>query len=434
MCHVVILLFVHAVAQSPGNGISKSTYSCNDPLAAKAFLVKYFPVETPGDECTNDICTCSSTASAAEWEIQQGRVYVKESSSKGDGRRLQSPGNGFGLHCVNVSNHLTTGGLSTAEVEAHFSSKLGDMTKFDSFMDFSVSFYTTGLAQYAAAFDKDKVPYYTTSSQDENGNSYTSLIVQVAKSPMILELTSKKSLALGETRRAVHAAAHSERRISARAVAMIEELEQKNVLTGASMTPLSVNRAVSAATLAKLDDFYVTGMGTKKVSEDTDAATGYARKCYLWSGSTVDICFTNRDPSGTQGDWKVADFEKMLNTVHKNIIVGYPYCGVDKWEDNHYAIDSMSADTSTIISYINKNNVPHICETSSGSGSSGLHYAFDPTGWGIQLDLSFNSQPTDCNSVAQNSTRRLQGHSNPACEPGTCASGLLAHKSTNLIV
>merc|ERR1712023_185656 len=142
----ICLMFVLAGAQSPGNGISKSTYSCNHPIAAKKFLYKYFPVATPGDECTNDVCTCSATSSTPEWEIQQGRVYVKESSTAGDGRRLQAAGKGFGLHCVNVSNHLTTGGLSTAEVEAHFNVKLSDMSKFDSFMDYSVTFYTTGLA------------------------------------------------------------------------------------------------------------------------------------------------------------------------------------------------------------------------------------------------------------------------------------------------
>merc|ERR1711988_1561945 len=103
---------------------------------------------------------------------------------------------------------MGTGGLSTAEVEAHFNSKLGNMTKFDSFMDFSATFYTTGIEQYAAAFDKDSVPYYMTTWEDDRAQSYTSLIVQVAKSPMILELTSKQSLnsSLSETRRAVNVA------------------------------------------------------------------------------------------------------------------------------------------------------------------------------------------------------------------------------------
>ena len=70
-------------------------------------------------------------------------------SKREDGaRRLQDPGNGFGLHCVNVSGHVTTGGLSTAEVEAHFNEKLSDMTQYDSFMDFSVTFYTQDLEKY----------------------------------------------------------------------------------------------------------------------------------------------------------------------------------------------------------------------------------------------------------------------------------------------
>merc|ERR1712070_78694 len=129
----------------------------------------------------------------------------------------------------------------------------------------------------------------------------------------------------------------------------------------------------------------------------------------------------NRADSETKGDWKVADYENMLNTVHNNIIVGYPFCGVDKWEDNHYAIDSFSADTSSIISYVDKNKVPHICESGGGgSGGSGLHYIIDPTGWGIQADLSFSSQPSDCTTAHQ--FRRLQPGGNPACEPGTCKS------------
>merc|ERR1719235_332093 len=207
---------------------------------------------------------------------------------------------------------------------------------------------------------------------------------------------------------------------------MVEELEKKNMLEGANIKPVSVNRAVSAAVFAKLDDFYVTGMGTKKVSDDTDESTGYTRKCYLWTGAEVDICFINRADSETKGDWKVADYENMLNTVHNNIIVGYPFCGMDKWEDNHYAIDSFSADTSSIISYIDKNKVPHICESGGGgSGGSGLHYIIDPTGWGIQADLSFSSQPSDCTTAHQ--FRRLQPGGNPACEPGTC-------KSDNVVV
>ena len=97
----------------------------------------------------------AEVGSTPEWYIQQGRVYAKksiieevEASVEASRRQLQSPGNGFGLHLVNVSNHLTTGGMSTAQVEAEFVSKLGNMATFDSFMDFNVLFYTTALEEY----------------------------------------------------------------------------------------------------------------------------------------------------------------------------------------------------------------------------------------------------------------------------------------------
>ena len=118
------------------------------------------------------------------------------------------------------------------------------------------------------------------------------------------------------------------------------------------------------------------------------------------------------DDDATTGSFKVGDFEDMLHTVHNNLIVGYPLCGMDKWEDNHYAIDSFSADTSAILSYVESANVTHLC-TSQG-GSTSLHYVVDPTGWLIQLDLGFSSAPSDC-------ATGLRDHTNPACSPGTCA-------------
>ena len=101
---------------------------------------------------------------------------------------------------------------------------------------------------------------------------------------------------------------------------------------------------------------------------------------------------------------------------------GHPLCGVDKWEDNHYAIDSQTADTAKIVKYIDAKKVIHYC-----SSQRGLHYAFDPTGWGIQLDLGFTAQPSDCSSsssaAASSFLRGMPttgGTFNPACEPGTC--------------
>merc|ERR1712151_1003327 len=140
-------------------------------------------------------------------------------------------------------------------------------------------------------------------------------------------------------------------------------------------------------------------MGTKLSLDSSE--NGVTKKCFLWTGATVDVCYTQRDDSATKGSWKVSDFEDMLNTVHKNIMDGYPFCGMDKWIDNHYAIDSRTADTSSIVSYIDSNKPYHYCKSGGMSGRSGhsttsVHYIVDPCGWGIQLDMSFSSSPSDC--------------------------------------
>lgn len=128
----------------------------------------------------NDCCALCSPASGStpEWYIQQGRVYLTRAGGGGGGHA----GDGFGLHLVNVSNHLTTGGLSTAEVEAYFNSKLKDIaTRYDSFLDYNIALSTTadGLASYKAAFKSDGVAYLAGTWSSSNGTTYTSIIVQV---------------------------------------------------------------------------------------------------------------------------------------------------------------------------------------------------------------------------------------------------------------
>jgi len=422
---LIMAVIAVALAQSPGNGISKTTYAANDPVPAKEWMYKYFPVGTPGDECTDDICTCpAGTGGSTEWYIQQGRVYTLESLDSGR-KLLQSAGQGFGIHTVNVSNHLTTGGLSVAEVEAHFTDKFTDMaTRFDSFLDFNAFFYTTALADYVTAFKADGVPMYTT-TWTYSSKTYTSVFVHNPNTQVVIEICQDTTLDAGLLEgMKVHT---SERRASIRAIESIEIMKTNSTVEAgnAILTPLAVNRGVSAATLAKLDAFYL-GVGTTK--SDTLAENGVTKYCYLWTGATVDVCFYNRADTETKGDFKIGDFEDMLNKVHENMLTGYPLCVADKWTDNHYAIDSFTADTATIVNYVDDNKILHVCESSPMTGSTTMHYMIDPTGWGIQMDMNFKTAPSDCSTdntatvFPMDSGRKLlQSHTNPACDPGTCA-------------
>merc|ERR1712226_319732 len=147
-------------------------------------------------------------------------------------------------------------------------------------------------------------------------------------------------------------------------------------------------------------------MGTNMTHNLADRS--FAKKCFLWPGATVNVCFTQRAPKATKGVWKVSDFEKMLKTVHNNIVRGHPLCGMDQWEDNHYAFDSHTFDGSGIVDYVNHKNPLHYCWSfgpNSIDGQSVLHYVWDPTGWGIQLDIPFKAGPTDCNKNSSSSMR-----------------------------
>ena len=70
--------------------------------------------------------------------------------------------------------------------------------------------------------------------------------------------------------------------------------------------------------------------------------------------------------------------------------------------------------------YVEEEKLVHYC-ANSGRKGFGLHYVFDPTGWGIQLDIG--AGPTsDCKSslLSQGGRRLVQRGGNPACSVGIC--------------
>ena len=88
-------------------------------------------------DCTDQVCSCSCSG----WEITQGRAALSVTAANELGISA-----GFGLHIV--------------DVEAYFTSEMGDMmSDYDAFVDFNDVglYYTTDLLldQYTgAAFDR----------------------------------------------------------------------------------------------------------------------------------------------------------------------------------------------------------------------------------------------------------------------------------------
>jgi len=401
------------LADRPGNGISKITHAASQPIAGKEFMYKYFNVATPGDECSNDVCSCTGAPT-----IEQGRVYAVESSGSYD----PGPGAGFGLHLVSVPGHLTTGGLTIEEVEGHFNEKLTDMKSFDSFMDFNAVFATSSLSSYKSAFDRDGVKYFTGTWSNSQNTAYTSIIVQVPGSQLLLELVQKTSLSYADGDAPVQMEQRLPDSVLAEQDAVLSGQEAVADTTSDIITALVVNRAVSSKAMSQLEDFYVTGMGTSKSMDSTE--NGATKKCFLWPGATVHNCFTQRADSETSTSFTVSDLEDALNGAHERIIADHPWCPMDRWFDNHYAIDSHTVSNTQILNYINSKKPYHTCGSNPMRGT-GLSAIFDPSGLGIQMDTG-TGLPNDCSTDALPDFLTATGGGNPACTVDTSKCGSLA--------
>ena len=70
------------------------------------------------------------------------------------------------------------------QVEAEFETKFGDMSAFDSFMDYNAALLTADLDYYAAAFDADQVAYLPIEWVDQAA-TYHGIIVHVPTSQVM---------------------------------------------------------------------------------------------------------------------------------------------------------------------------------------------------------------------------------------------------------
>lgn len=79
-------------------------------------------------------------------------------------------------------------------------------------------------------------------------------------------------------------------------------------------------------------------------------------------------------------------FEAMLKNVAKNVVTS-PSCNMNRWADNHYALDIFDGSFDYIIDYVDAHSsVLYQC---ADFGVTGLHYIYDPTGCVLTLPRRF---------------------------------------------
>jgi len=296
---------------------------------------------------------------------------------------------GFGFHISGATASKTTGGISVPELESHFRERFSDYSKFDQFMDYSVSLFTYDLQPYADAFKKDGVPFFV--AQWEAGqtkDTWYSLFFLVNASHYVIELTSPR-----------------EPTVDSKTLPKLEQRMSDDHCTkfksyGAHPAHVleisSINRATSNITM--INDVYVNLFEAKLTHEIN--ADGVARRCYSTGGSSSnlefppgpsgqsldeDICFTQRTADVEKDAiFSVKDFEEMLWAEHAGTIGSNANSKIDMYTENHYAQPMNSAGMTKLASYFKSNDPYPITKDTRLAYACKQNYIIDPTGWSIQ--------------------------------------------------
>jgi hypothetical protein len=295
---------------------------------------------------------------------------------------------GFGFHISGATASKTTGGISVAELETHFHDRFGDFSKFDQFMDYSVTLFTYDLQPYADAFKKDSVLFFVAQWEaGETKDKWYSLFFLVNASHYVIELTSP---------RAPTVASKTLPRLEQR---MSDDHCQKVKAYGDNAAHVleisSINRAASNITM--INDVY-TNLFEAKLTHKIDQ-DGLARRCYNTGGSSSnlgfpppsggsldeDICFTQRTSDVEKdGIFSVKDFEEMLWAEHAGTIGDNANSMVDMYTENHYANPMNSKGMTKLASYFKSNDPYPITKDTRLAYACKQNYIIDPTGWSIQ--------------------------------------------------
>lgn len=279
---------------------------------------------------------------------------------------------GFGIHLPDVDAAETTGGLSVDELMEKYDARLGDFSKFDAFMDYSVTFYTHDLQHYADMFQTDSIPHFLGQWNDSSGGQWYSMIFKVPKSNYVIELASQMKPSAGSD------LPQMEQRMSDDHCTKFSSFTD----TAAKILEISsINRA--ASDMKTIDDVHTN---LYKASTTLSIDGEVTRRCYKYTSQLdEDICFTGRT-SAAENDtiFSVADHEAMLWAVHAATLGSNPSSTTDKYSDSHYAQPISSAGLSALKQHFTQNNPYPITKDTRLAYACEQSYIIDPTGFCVQ--------------------------------------------------
>eukprot|EP00656_Telonema_subtile_P005667 TRINITY_DN12585_c0_g1_i3.p1 TRINITY_DN12585_c0_g1~~TRINITY_DN12585_c0_g1_i3.p1 ORF type:complete len:447 (-),score=102.25 TRINITY_DN12585_c0_g1_i3:54-1394(-) len=366
------LLVAVASADHYGSGMSKSTTSASRPIDNFNWLAKYLPVQC---QDSSTVCNTSFTCGSSG----RGALCTNE--------ECKWESLSFGLHLVNMSAR-PYGTTDNFEVENHFTAKLSRAMRrgqYDSFMDQSTVLYAGSIDGYLEAFGRDQVDHSLLVWQDDKGQTWYSVIVQVDQSQLVLELvTGKKPTESG-------------RAVTDSLIRLPSSVFAANNVSGVS-AGLLIALGVSKTTtnLPAMRDFYLNELHAAKNHSYSSPDGSVLLDCYQLPGANALVRVIQRPPSASHGSFSVASLEEVKNEAHRMAHVDQ-FCGVDKYYDNHLALDQSLWVLDSFKSNFDKSNrTYHIfgdCKASSAPGPGTNIYVAEPSGDTLQLDGQWDNCP-----------------------------------------
>jgi len=394
-----------AFAQGVGNGISKDTRACSEGVidSTYSFMMKYFPVNEADDDCPNRECSCG----------KQARVSLKTSSdlSQHDdphsniARRLDNVGvsPGFGVHCVYAAGTdgaraKMSGSKTQEQIEAIFSGKFGDMSKYDPFMEYNTGFMTADISAFATPLKDDNIDFLSLSWADGSKN-YVSVLVHPPNTQIIHEVVGESSSAPDWLLAAAHP--HEGKRFH------FGEQGPPKVASG-TFTALWISRASTDISRDKtfLEDVFSLRDSAFKTSSGTDHnGNSYKMMTAQLSTSATTLIRLVQPDSATSGTYSVDWWEKYNVDVNAKYMKS-DHCGWSLLGDSHCAYDwQRGLDQGTVTAALKSKGYPYFCKNVGGPhgtdefpppGGKRIHcYMTTPFAYQIQLDGPYNDPPSD---------------------------------------
>lgn len=352
------------------NGLGKAcSYTSGKKYGSGNALHKVFANNEA--QCCN-ACVATDGCVAATFET---------SSKDHSGGQGPQSWEGFGIHQPDVSGRQTTGGLTINELETKYEGRFGDFSAFDSFMDYSVTFYTSDLQTYLDAFKADGVSHFLGQWSDGSDTWY-SMIFRVPGGTYVIELASKTKPS------GVASLPTMEQRM---APARISEFKNKVSSAAPVMLIASINRATSD--VDQIDNVYTNMF---KMSTTHTITGDVSRKCYD-GGRGFDVCFTNRkSDSAKDATFSVKDHEDNMWGVHAGTMYDNPEVS-DKYT-HHGGYTVPNSGITYLKSYFSSHDVFPITKDTWIAYGCFQSYVFDPTGFSIQVGGPRGSLWPNCNS------------------------------------